>query len=169
MRGRAFTLLETTLAIALLAVLAVSATAWSVSVLRLRADTLSADRHARAIEVLERILRADLMNEDLAGPAKLRRTERVWIAENQLHILTRVAGDAEAVYRFHENQLHRSVRPLRSDGMGSTNLVLDQVDHAGFDISTDEEQPWAVLTVTIRTPDTPPASIRIAIPEAWTR
>lgn len=166
--SRAFTLLETTLALALLGVLSMAAVSWTTSTLQLRARSTQADARSRAIGDVERALRIDLLNHDITTPTRLRRDERVWIIGEQLHILTRDGGDAHAVYQLQDGFLTRTASRLGRESDPNTTTLIGPLDAATFTLVSTETDPWADLAVTLRDA-TGESVIQLAIPKDWSR
>jgi len=163
-----FTLLETTLALALLSVLSMAAVSWTTSTLQLRAHSTQADARSRAIGNVERALRIDLLNHDITTPTRLRRDERVWITDNQLHILTRDGGDAHAVYQFQDGFLTRTATQLGPESDPNTTTLIGPLDTAAFVLTSIETDLWANLTLTLRDA-TGESTIQLTIPREWSR
>lgn len=163
-----FTLLETTLALALLSVLAMVAVSWTTSTLHLRARSTQADARSRTLGAAERALRIDLLNHDITAPARLRREERVWIASERLHILTRESGDAEAVYRFQDGELIRTTTHMDPGVDPHSSTLIGQLNAAAFELISSEESPWAELVVILQDA-AGDSAIRITIPREWAR
>lgn len=166
--SRAFTLLETTLALALLGVLSMAAVSWTTSTLQLRARSMQADARSRAIGDVERALRIDLLNHDITTPTRLRRDERVWITGNQLHILTRAGGDAQAVYQFQDGFLTRTASRIGPESDPNTTTLIGPLDAATFMLVSTETDPWADLALTLRDA-TGESVIQLTIPREWSR
>lgn len=166
--GNGFTLLETTLALALLSILAMTLVSWTTSTLHLRARSMQADARSRTLGATERSLRIDLLNHDATTPARLRREERIWIADDRLHILTRENGDAEAIYHFHDGNLVRAAMHLGGAVDQRTSTLVSQLHSAAFELKSSEDEPWAELSVHLH--DASGNSvIRIAVPREWLR
>lgn len=163
---RAFTLLETTLALALLSVLSLAAVSWTTSTLQLRARSTQADARSRAIADVERFLRIDLLNHDITTPTRLRRESRVWITGEQLNILTRDGGDAHAVYQFQDGFLTRTANGLDPESDPHTTTLAGPLDAATFTLVTTETDPWGNLTLTLRDA-AGEAFIHLTIPREW--
>jgi prepilin-type N-terminal cleavage/methylation domain-containing protein len=166
--SRGFTLLETTLALALLGVLAMTAVSWTTSTLQLQVRSTRSDARVRTIGDVERALRIDLLNHDITTPARLRREERVWITDERLHILTRDGGDAEAVYRFQDGFLTRTATRLGDQTAAHTSTLIGPLDAAVFVLTSTETDPWAELAVTMREA-AGESIIRFPIPREWVR
>lgn len=166
-RPRGFTLLETLLALALIGVLAMTSMSWTTSTLRLRASSLRSDDRSRAIADLERALRIDLLNHDQTTPARLRREERVWIADGQLHVLTREAGDVRVTYAVRDGVLTRTIARLDGEVVRA-NAMLGSLDAASFTVRTAEGDPWAEIVVTVRD-GLGESVVRLDVPREWVR
>lgn len=165
---RAFTLLETTLALALLGVLSMASVSWTTSTLQLRARSMQSDARSRAIGDVERALRIDLLNHDITTPTRLRRDERVWITDNQLHILTRDGGDTHAVYQFEDGFLTRTANRLGPESHPHTTTLAGPLDTATFTLLFTEADAWANLTLTLREA-TGESTVDLTIPREWSR
>lgn len=165
---RAFTLLETTLALALLGVLAMAAVSWTTSTLQLRTRSMQSHVRSCAIGDVERALRIDLLNHDITTPTRLRRDERVWITGEQLHILTRDGGDTHAVYQLQGGFLTRTASRIGPESDPNTTKLIGPLDAAAFVLTSMETDPWANITLTLR--DAAGESvIRLTIPREWSR
>jgi prepilin-type N-terminal cleavage/methylation domain-containing protein len=165
---RGFTLLETTLALALLGILSMVAVSWTTSTLQLRTRSMQSDARNRAIGDVERALRIDLLNHDITTPTRLRREERVWITDEQLHILTRDGGDAHAVYLFQDGFLIRTATRLGPESDPNTTTLIGPLDAAAFVLTSTETDTWANLTLTLRD-STGESTIQLTIPREWSR
>lgn len=161
-----FTLLETTLALALLGILCMAAVSWTTSTLQLRTRSMHSDARSRAIGDVERALRIDLLNHNITTPTRLRREERVWITDEQLHILTRDGGDARAVYQFHNGFLTRAANRFDHESDLHATTLAGPLDAATFTLVSTETDPWANLTLTLRDA-TGEAIIQLTIPREW--
>lgn len=172
MTRRGFSLLEVVLSLTLLAVLALAAVSWTTSMLQRRAASLAVDARAGEIVVLDRLLRTDLMNHDIAIPPMLQRQERIWTVEGRLHVLTRDNGAAEAVYELQNGRLNRTVRPIRAGPITRTSVLLEQLERMTVRIETTEHNPWATLSLTLDHADattTDPTRLHFEIPAEWAR
>ncbi len=165
---RAFTLLETTLALVLLGVLSMATVFWTTSTLQLRARNMQTDARSRAMSDIDRVLRIDLLNHDITTPTRLRRDERVWITDNQLHILTRDGGDTHAVYQLQDRFLTRTATRLGRESDPQSTTLAGPLDTATFTLVSTEADPWANLTLTLREA-TGESTIQLIIPLEWSR
>jgi prepilin-type N-terminal cleavage/methylation domain-containing protein len=163
-----FTLLETTLALALLGILSMAAVSWTTSTLQLRARSTQSDARSRAIGDVERALRIDLLNHDITTPTRLRRDDRVWISDKQLHILTRDGGDTHAVYQFQDGLLTRTATRLGAESHPHTATLAGPLDAATFILIHTDTDPWANLTLTLRDASGE-STVQLTIPREWSR
>lgn len=169
MTRRGLTLLETLLALSLMGVLAMAGVSWTTTTLGMRADTLAARSRERDLSLLERTLRADLVQHDASLPARFRREERLWIHDRALHILTRDAGPARVVYAFRDGALTRTVEPVGAASGADPHVLLSALTSASFELRFEDEAAWATLTVRLEHEGSGPTRLNITFPEHWAR
>lgn len=168
MRRAAFTLIEVVLALALLGTLTVASVWWTTTTLLLERRTMSQAEHIRDLEVFERILRIDLINDDLHVLPAARREERVRIQSNRLYLLTRdpsVNGLAEAVYTLEDGTITRRVRPLTGEVRHPHTVLVSGVESASFAVQTRDSGAWADLIIDIAVAGHGSRRIKITVPE----
>lgn len=172
MNRRAFSMLEVVLALVMLSALAMATFSWTTAMLRHQSDALTADSQARDILTIDRLLRTDLMNHDIAIPPMLRRQERLWISEGRLHVLARDRGPAEVVYEFLDGTVTRMVTQITPDSQTRSSVLMDSAKSMTFQFESTEQDPWATLFVTLMQADRSsevPMRLQFDIPAEWIR